>query len=544
MVRITIYRVATTIPCAVLIALASPNIFFQLPATHDPLTESYQPLKTLRFFQEKGAYAHKWGPVPNFVYAPFLAPPLAYWLFTGELVEPSGDYPYGLSRPHEQLGTLLVVIRLVILSGVLLALLVLFQSFCRISNNPIPASFGALMIAASPLIALAAIKTKPDGLMIAFLIGFMAFYAQAVVKGLNQRTGAWMAAMAVLSLSCKELTAPLFVIVFVGMFFHEMLKHGQRARLVRDWAVIVLVSVVVYLLVNVIYAPLTFVDRLRLVFGDLKDPAIWAPPNYTSIDYLTDTAAAVLQNLSVPGMAITLLAGVICIFLRPQYCLIVWLPLIGHVVSVFLLGGYMPAYFMLPVPVLAALPVFWSLNACEERLTGGQVRQIYSVTAFLFLAMIAVSAANGIATRDGNPYYLVERYAVSANLNGNTIYPVTTHRRNPGSSRLSYLGFDVEDRPLGDLISNLEDGPEVVFIEEDFENWLADFKQISARNEAWMSSTGFDYSSFDGFESVGYELEGVLKPQVASWLHYFYWPRSPPRGVKVYRKTTEDSTTD
>ena len=74
---------------------AFPLICYQIPGNFDTLTESYEPIKTLKFVHSKGRAYHKWGPMPNFIYAPVYAPPLAYWHLHGDLEKISTDYPYG-----------------------------------------------------------------------------------------------------------------------------------------------------------------------------------------------------------------------------------------------------------------------------------------------------------------------------------------------------------------------------------------------------------------------------------------------------------------
>ncbi|MDX1683236.1 MAG: hypothetical protein R3336_08950, partial [Phycisphaeraceae bacterium] len=49
-------------PCLLIIILAAPILPAGLPSTASTLTESYQPLKTLKFFHSAGQSYHKWGP--------------------------------------------------------------------------------------------------------------------------------------------------------------------------------------------------------------------------------------------------------------------------------------------------------------------------------------------------------------------------------------------------------------------------------------------------------------------------------------------------
>src|SRR5262249_52380845 len=107
------------IPCLSIAFFGRGLLLFLFPNTYDTIDESFEPLKTLKFVHSWGRSFHKWGPMPNLVYAPLYAPFVGYWFWTGELRSPSTDFPYGLQHPFEQEGTLIVVARL---AGLLIAL--------------------------------------------------------------------------------------------------------------------------------------------------------------------------------------------------------------------------------------------------------------------------------------------------------------------------------------------------------------------------------------------------------------------------------------
>jgi len=79
-----------------LLLYAHSLVLFQVPNNEDALDESGEPLKTLKFVYTRGRALEKWGPLPNFLYAPVYAVPMAYWYATGALARPMTDYPYGL----------------------------------------------------------------------------------------------------------------------------------------------------------------------------------------------------------------------------------------------------------------------------------------------------------------------------------------------------------------------------------------------------------------------------------------------------------------
>ena len=205
-------------PCLLIALYAAPLVLYRVPSNLDTLDESFEPLKTLKFIQTKGKAYHKWGPMPAFVYAPVYAPSMAYWYLTGDLNRPSGDYPYGFARPHEQQGFLIVLARLTGLALGIAATAYLGWVLARLTGSTAAAGLALLFcIATSPEVVFKYVDSKPDGLMLAFLAGAMAIYARIVEDGLTRGRGVALSLLAVFSISCKELTAPAFVLPHLGI---------------------------------------------------------------------------------------------------------------------------------------------------------------------------------------------------------------------------------------------------------------------------------------------------------------------------------------
>jgi hypothetical protein len=109
--------------------------------------------------------------------------------------------------------------------------------------------------------------------------------------------------------------------------------------------------------------------------------------------------------------------------------------------------------------------------------------------------------------------------------------------RQSGAHRLSYLGFNVDDRPLGAINARPEVMPDVILISEELTGWLNDFKNRPVRNEVFKT-TGYSYDTFEGFEPLGYRRVDTVRAK-SSWRTRPPWIADDrlfePR-VFVYRK--------
>ena len=350
------------VPCAALVIAVSPCLFFQVPGPGDPLTESYEPLKTLRFFYKKGNDPHKWGPVTNFIFAPCYAPLMAYWKVTGSLGPLSARYPYGFVRPHEQIGAMIVCARVAVLALALVATASLSRSLIRAFRAPwVTLLTVTTLTVAAPQTVLALGSTKPDGLMLVLATAALAVYVRIVTDGLTRWRGVWLSVLATASLSCKELTAMLFVFPYIGLAVDGCIRHrydkdNRRAFLI-NFCLSITAGILTYFVLNVAYAPTAWIERMRIVFGPLKDPAIWAPPNQTTGSYLTDWLWSAFRVLGYGGTALLCASALVTPVLgKARLAALLWLPVLSQVVLVPPTAGYVPDYFLLPLPAALCLP--------------------------------------------------------------------------------------------------------------------------------------------------------------------------------------------
>lgn len=531
------------VPCVLIAAYAAPLVGYQLPNNFDELDESFEPIKTLKFVHARGDVVHKWGPMPNLLYAPVYAPFLGYWKLTGDLARPSTDYPYGFARPFEQQGALILAARLFGLGAGLLATLAYGRSLARWTG-----SRGAVLVALVALVATGAdvpykfVATKPDGLMIAFLMGSMAAYAAIIADGLTPRRGAWLSLTAVASVSCKEQTLPAYAAIYLGVLLAG--RHGlPRGRFLGRFAATIGVGLLAYLLVNVVYAPSAWLAHVReWVGGPGKDPAVWARPGYTPAAYLGDTRDALLYNLGPGGAAIALAALGLGLARRPPWLVAAWLPAAGYLVLMILSAGYMPHYFLLPMNVLLVLPVALAFAPVARSWPNWPLAARAAAGSGLAAALALNLWAGNMAWAQVGQLNatMIERYCIGHLGRDETVHLANLWVRQPGAHRLAYLGYKVDDRPLGELFDRPADRPDVVLMTREQENWLNDFR-LRPRRNAMMAATGFSYDRFGGMDALGYRAADVVRPALPGFLRPPWFPWSwyrvgPHRELVVYRR--------
>jgi hypothetical protein len=511
-------------PCAYLALLVVGLVAADVPNNIDRLDESYEPLKTLKFVHSRGTDFAKWGPMPNFVYAPIYAAPMAYWYATGDLARPSTDYPYGFARPFEQQGALIVLARLAGLAIGVGCMALYGRALLRFTGSA-GATFLALMLfmATSPEVSFKFVATKPDGLMLAFLAASMGVYADIVRDGLTRRRGVALSVLAVASISCKELTAMVYVPAYAGLAVAGWLRAGgdggNRRRFLGDFATTVAAGLAAYFLINVVYAPATWLERMReWLAGPGKDPAVWAPPGYSATAYLLDTYRGLLFNLGPGGMAVVAASLAIALVAPVRHRLLAWLPSVGFLILVVLTAGYMPTYFLCPLDVTLALPVAASLAHAGRRWVAPSPRAVRAAVSVALGALVLANAWQGCLARARaafSAHRLEEDYCLRHVGKGELIHTGNLFARSPGSDRLSYLGFAVDDRPLGALMDRPARMPDVILITTEQVRWMNDFKLRPARN-AMMEATGYSYDRFEGIEPLGYRLVEAVRPR-APW---------------------------
>jgi hypothetical protein len=518
--RVLRRRAWIIVPCALVLLYGGPLIVYQLPNNFDTLTESFEPLKTLKFIYSRGRAFHKWGPMSSLIYAPVYALPMTYWYHEGDIASVGTAYPYGFKRPFEQVGALIALARTVGLLFAMFSIVVYGRALTRITGSRLAACLAlTLCIATSSRLLTDFVSTKPDGLMLAFLILSMAVYTDIVASGLTRQRGCLLSVLAVCSISCKELTAALYIPLFAGLAVAGIARlsaPGERRRFVGDYMFAVAVGVLTYLMLNVAYAPATW--RLRMaewLVGPGMDSRVWAPAGYTFLAHVSDALHGAVDNFGPGAMPLVAAALIMTPVRATTNQILLWLPAIGFVTFVMTTTGYVPDYFLSPLNVVVVLPVAVTLAAAEESSLQRRRRVRFAfVTILLVMCLMNAWAAGAVWVRASLlPAALEEKYCVENVSRRELIHTANLWVRQPGADRLSYLGFDVDDRPLGDVMTRKGRDPDVILISREELTWLAEFKMRPAR-DAMLVPTGYHYRDFPGLESRGYRVETVIQRHV------------------------------
>jgi hypothetical protein len=281
-----------------------------------------------------------------------------------------------------------------------------------------------------------------------------------------------------------------------------------------------------------------------LFWGPLKDPNVWAPPAYTLQAYLHDAVRGILYNLGIGGAAIVIIALAMSLASRVKDRLLLWIPSVGFVIIIVLISGYMPHYFLSPFNVAVALPVAATLAFVGKKWSSkaSPSAQGLLVSLVAALCLINLWTANiAWVSVYFSSSSLVEDYCLR-NLNRRElIHTANFWIRQEGAERLSYLGFNIDDRPLGALMARPELMPDVILIPERQAVWLEQFKQRPAR-DAMLAESGFNYRDFPGFQALGYRMVHTWEPQFPRlldhpWIRSLYAERSSR--IFVYRKLVQ-----
>jgi hypothetical protein len=156
---------------------------FLLPDVRDNLSESYEPAKTLRFIALHGAFVHKWGPVPAFIFAPVYAVVLLISKLGGHLSHLNGSYPFGFDNAEIQIGHMLLAARTTVLLVGLISIYYLCRSLQRGLKDAFSPVIALLVCLSTSLIFLEPLAdTKPDGLMVSMLMCALANYVSIVLE--------------------------------------------------------------------------------------------------------------------------------------------------------------------------------------------------------------------------------------------------------------------------------------------------------------------------------------------------------------------------
>ena len=512
------------LPLGVLVVLAAPTLTYMLPSYVSHLGENYQPLRALKFYSSLGGEFHKYGTLPNFLLLPAYGPCFVYWWLTGSFSRPSGDFPYGLEDPLEQLSVLIFGGRLLfMLYGVALYAFLL-QGLRRLtpSRGVIVVAFLACIgtdWAAAHFLA----NTRPDGPMYAFVAASMAVYVRILVDGPTLGRGMLLSLFAVCAISCKELAGPVYVLPYLG------LAWSLRARpdFARIAAASVGAGVGAYFLINVVYAPVVWWTRIQHWLGGTgTDPDVWmagGAESVTAAARLTIVGSGFLDTLGPAGVWLVLAALAALVTLRPRH----WGMLLLPFVSVLCLGllplGFAGDRFYAVGGVTLVPAVVAGLAAAWERIRATALARPALALVTLALCVNLVFATWAWHRLDLEPGRVIERSLAADGFEG-TLNVLAVHPRVAGKSRLEALGHRLDPRSMQELMdSDPADLPDRIYTDSGHLGFLEDGRRLPARIELFQAQ-GLDLERWPGVEGLGYRLRERIVTPTPAWFPFDWMP--------------------
>ena len=521
------------LPCLVVIILAAPSIDFMLPAYYSHLGENYQPLKALRFFHAFGADFHKYGPVSNFLLAPGYALSMGYWWLTGSFAHPSGDFPYGLQQPLEQISFLLRQGRALFLLIFVGLSAVWIVSLRAITSNRLAIALAFLFCVGTNYAVVGfAANTRPDGPMFAFVGASLGVYALIVYDGLTLRRSMWLSLLAVCAISSKEIAGPTYVLPYLGLGWvgwrDSQDDPAQRRDFLRTATASVATGVACYLLINVVYAPAIWLERMsHWLAGEGADSAVWGGVGSGEMGvggFIVLLLESFLNTLGPGGTVIVVLSLLALVRARPPHWLLVLLPF----ASMFGIGlaplGYgadrltAVATVTLVPPVAAGLAViFVSVGPDWRRPALGSLLAA-ALTLNLLFATFTWHRLEGLFPR------AMERTLEADPPEDATIAYPQPHEHISGKSRMAWLGYRVDTRSLQQVMDAApSDRPDRIYISAGQRGFLDDAREQAAR-AAMLAGDGLDVGQWQGFEALSYRLAASVPARTPAWFFFDWMP--------------------
>ncbi len=520
-------------PCLVVVAFAAPSIDYMLPSYYCHLGESYQPLRALSFFHSLGTGFHKYGPMPNFLLAPGYALSMGYWWLTGTFANPSGEFPYGLRDPLHQISFLLLQGRalfLVLFVGLFASLLV---SLREATSNRMAIALAFLFCVGTNYSALSfAAFTRPDGPMLAFLGASLGVYLRILYNGLTVRRGVWLSLLAVFAISSKENAGPVYLLPYLGLGWvvaRECREDpARRAPLIRAVLSTLGTGVASYLVLNVVYAPATWVARIsHWLAGSGADSAVWGGVSSGEMSasgfaiYLAETFLNTLGPGGTVVVGATLLALAIT---RPPRSVLLLLPFASVLFLSLIPLGYGSDYFTSVATVALVPPVAVGLAEIHARATARWQHSVLGAVVSVALVVNLVFANFAWLRLDGLYQRVLERTLLEdppgeASISLGEFYPEI-----PGKSRLVWLGYRVDPRSLQQIIdSEPALRPDRIYLSSGMRGFIEDALSQPAR-AAMLRAEGFDVASWKGIEPLGYRLSRVAETSTPAWFFFDWMP--------------------
>ena len=527
------------LPIVVALPLAVPFLGYMLPAATDANGEIYQPLRSLKFAASMGQDYHKWGSVPNFVLLPAYLAQMAVWKVTGDFSSPSGDWPYGLARPVEQLGVLIFHGRLVALVVGLIGVGVFAAGLGRLVKSRVAVMLAVLLgVVGNYRVVYQLPVPSVDAFMVAFLLMTFGGALRMMADGVTVRRAALTAVAAAMALGSKEnsgfvLLGVVFMLL-IWCWFTSPEQPGGRRAWGRGVAAAFVAGLGTYLLTSVALSPSVWRQRMaHWLGGSGVDADVWQA-NPTAGFYARQIGGAFLDNLGPAGVvaipALVALAFATRRWWRPAALLLPAATGFAGILSV----GYTPDRFATPT-CLALVPLA-AVGADRLRRLGLPVRRAALAVGVLAVAVNVWWCGVVYHLRDITPQAMFEREvaAVPADVPIGYVKPWPNH---PYLRRLEATGRATDQRAQQDWTA--ADAPPVAATDSGWMQMIDESARMPARRRMFEADYGFDVTAWPGMAALGYGTPVRVRREFPAWLPFRWMPiqkQLQHQDVLIYRK--------
>ncbi len=522
------------LPLIVFTWLCMPVVFDLLPAYMSYLPESYQPIRALKFYSTFGNSFHKYGPLPNLLLAPVYLPMLAYWYFTGSLTNPSGDFPYGLHYPLQQLSALVFAGRITFLILSLVILAIFMYSCRRLTTNRHLVAFVFCLFAFSNIYLIRfAVNTRPDGPMILFIALALACYCRIVFDRLTMKRAVWMSIFASCAISSKELAGPLFVLPYLALipFCWWQLKGNSNRKLflIKSMIASFLAGVITYALLSIIYAPRIWFDRIFHWTGGIgTSSAVWGggldSGQLSYAGYFGQIAVAMLDNLGPAGVIVFAFVLLFVLVFRPRHWIMLALPplsvlFLGVLPIGYVVGRFYMVFFFACIPLLIVFfdQIYQKLSH-SSRVIFNVAMLLLVVTNFYWALFLHIQLAG--STQHAIEHDLRAHYGKSTTVNILSLTPGIENK-----NRIAMLGYHFDPQSIAQIEQTKPNHrPEVIYAPNGLYHFILDAHEFPARAAMFRDEFFLDVQYFQSLEQLGYTRVRTLQPQCPRW---FLFDRMP-----------------
>jgi hypothetical protein len=411
-----------------------------------------------------------------------------------------------------------------------------FYFFCRrleaiTSNRLIVAIAFLVCIVTNVPLLMNVPAPAPDSAMNFFGAAALGVYVTSVFKGLNPLRAFWLSLLAVFTITAKELAGPMFVLPYVGLLWTEWrgtISQHDRSNLLKSALVLIGTGVGGYILLNIVYAPHTWLERMSFwLSGPGIDPTVWS--DTTVFERIQGMALCMLDNLG-PGGAVLVTGSLVFFFLRrPPHWLLLSLPTI----SLFLLGlgrmGYQEDRFYTLAAISLCPIVVAGLAVCAEEFRGTKVAELMVITAGLlvFVNIFYGSAAWLFLGQKSDT--LMEKEVRAEACPHARVWVFDTFPVHE-ASRYNMLGYTFDGRSADQVIrSSVDQLPQVAASTVSELQFIEDARGKPARAAMIKRESGFDVTKWHGIKALGYPQVFTLVPQFPRWFVFNWMPT-----VKTY----------